>query len=497
MKQLLIALLFTSIFLPSKAQLPYILQDYEMNGMWNAGMSITSIGSNYLIAGIKGNEYNPDNKEIFIMKLDKYGNVIFRKDYNHPGDDYPGMYGNLTRMNDSTYFLFGNRSLPDTAALFMVFNKNGDTLYTKEYPGPGDNFFMGRTCTKSTNFGSNSLLALTGQVDTDEMYNVNIRLLLTEHDGTIVHDNTYEMEGHQWPFDITSTGNGYLISGYHEISTDPYSKDPLLIKTDSEGNLLWSKTYGEELADHGAFVTLADDGNYLLSTCYGEEQAGMTSVDNRQVIIKTDTEGEIIWEKKYDSVNWRYTQHEIHCLDDGSIVTVGTKATGPMNVEGFLFKASPDGDSLWQRLYHMAEWQDNWDRIYDFDTTMDKGFVTVGEVWYNWDPVNGDGQMTWVVKVDSLGETTLSTGIPNRYFTDDIEAYPNPATQYLTIDIPDFIHQPGMQLRVVSTSGRLIIKRKARPGEERINVSDWRPGLYLVEVLRNNGKVFSKKIIVR
>lgn len=492
-KRSLVIILVAFMLLPSRGQLPYLLHDYRMNDIWNGAISVSAMEDGYLITGGKGQPGNPWNAtDIFILKVDLEGNVLFRKDYGKPGENwFQGFYGSTTRLSDSTFFLFGNRNSADTCAMLMVFNKQGDTLFTKKYCT--DAPLAGRSCA----LGHDGKLALTGQVETGELYNHNIRFMLTEPDGTIVEDHVFALDHFQVPTDVQTVEDGYLISGYTDIRTDWTSGDPFLLKTDMQGNMLWMKQYGEEFSDDAAYVTESPDGNYVLSTAYAEEDLGFGYVNARAAIIKTDTAGEILWERKYDTINHTWNLKTVHCLPDGSIVSTGSKGTGPVSIEGVLFKFSPEGDSIWQRNYQMATWEENFNYLYDFDTTSDNGFVMVGEVWYNWDPVNGDGQSTWIVKVDSLGESPLSASIPHHYFVDDITVYPNPVSDYLTIDIPEFVYQEDMYLRVISVNGQAVVSRKADPGKEQISVAGWQRGLYLVEVIRNKGEVYSKKIIVR
>lgn len=494
LRRIFILLAVLAFIVPTRGQLPYLLHDYRMNDIWNVGISVIPMEDGYMITGVKGKNSNPWNaKDVYIMKVDLNGNVIFRKDYGKPGEKwYQGYHGATTRLSDSTFFFFGNRNLPDTCAMLMVFDKQGDTLLTKRYCDE-DYYFLGRSC----DLGHDGKLALTGAMETGEINNHNIRFMLTETDGSIVEDHTYAMDHFQMPTDVQTVEDGYLISGYTDIRTDWTSGDPFLLKTDMQGNMLWIKQYGEELSDNAAYVAVSPDGNYVLCTSYAEEDLGFGYVNVRPAIIKTDTSGEVLWERKYDTINHTWNLRQVHCLADGSIVSTGSKGTGPVTIEGVLFKFSPEGDSIWQRNYEMATWEENFNHLYDFDTTSDNGFVMVGEVWYNWDPVNGDGQSTWIVKVDSLGESPLSASIPNHYFVDDITVYPNPVSDYLTIDIPEFVYQEDMYLQVISVNGQAVVSRKAKPGKEQISVAGWQRGLYLVEVIRNKGEVYSKKIIVR
>lgn len=493
-KRILVIILIAFMLLPSRGQLPYLLHDYRMNDIWNVGISVIPMQDGYMLTGVKGKDTNPWNaKDVFVMKLDHNGNVVFRKDYGKPGERwFQGFMGSTTRLNASTFFFFGNRNAADTCAMLVVFDIQGDTLLTKKYCDE-ENYFLGRSC----DLGHDGKLALTGQMQTGELYNHDIRFMLTEPDGTILEDHVYALDHYQVPSDVQTVEGGYLISGYTDIRTDWTSGDPFLLKTDMQGNMLWFKQYGEEYSDDAAFVTESPDGNYVLCSAYAEEDLGFGYVNARAALIKTDTDGEVLWERKYDTINHSWDLQQVHCLPDGSIVSTGSKGTGPVSIEGVLFKFSPEGDSIWQRNYQMATWEENFYYLYDFDTTSDQGFVMVGEVWYNWDPVNGDGQSTWIVKVDSLGQSPLSAAIPHHYFVDDIETYPNPVNDYLTIDIPEFVYEQDMLLRIISINGQALISRKAQPGKERISVAGWQRGLYLVEVVRNKGEVYSKKIIVK
>ncbi len=71
-----------------------------------------------------------------------------------------------------------------------------------------------------------------------------------------------------------------------------------LIKLDSEGNVQWYETYGEEGAYYSAKCysgTVARDGGYIL--------AGFVSSENGTPplgwLVKTDSQGKMIWNRTY------------------------------------------------------------------------------------------------------------------------------------------------------------------------------------------------------
>ena len=80
--------------------------------------------------------------------------------------------------------------------------------------------------------------------------------------------------------------NGFIITG----STRSYGSgdvDVLLLKTDSDGNQEWMKTYGGITTDEGRSVLQTDNGKYVITGFTGSFGNGSRDV----LLIKTDSEG--------------------------------------------------------------------------------------------------------------------------------------------------------------------------------------------------------------
>ena len=87
---------------------------------------------------------------------------------------------------------------------------------------------------------------------------------------------------------IGSLNNEFYISGLTENESD-YG----LIKTDSIGNVIWNKKYGGPLADHCFGMDMGDDGSIFLT---GHTLSGTENWDT--YTMKIDTSGNQIWETK-------------------------------------------------------------------------------------------------------------------------------------------------------------------------------------------------------
>lgn len=117
---------------------------------------------------------------------------------------------------------------------------------------------------------------------------------------------------------ITSDG-GYIISGYTQ-SFGAGAKDIYLIKTDASGNEEWSKTFGGSDDDVGNSIQEISSGGFII--------VGYTysfnGDDSDVYLIKTDSMGNEIWSKTFGGSN-DDSGHAIRESSAGGFIIAGTK----------------------------------------------------------------------------------------------------------------------------------------------------------------------------
>ncbi len=127
----------------------------------------------------------------------------------------------------------------------------------------------------------------------------NSLLIKVDSNGNYQWDNTYGGTLAELGSNVIETSDGYLLGGFISDPSVYHSLDAMLIKTDSLGNEEWIQYYGNPDVDDGmALLTLADDGNYLVATVYGEYIIAPEARTGRIYLIKIDSEGNTIWDKK-------------------------------------------------------------------------------------------------------------------------------------------------------------------------------------------------------
>ena len=176
-------------------------------------------------------------------------------------------------------------SLNKNSVLIKLDKMDGSPLFTESINNGGNDAFENLIMT------ANGIVAV-GYVNAED----NTNTFYTEGEGyiTFLNSNGVKQNGiniNQYlaqAYRIESLNNQFYISGLTENAND-YG----LIKIDSIGNVIWNKKYGGTSADHCFGMDMGDDGSIFLT---GHTLSGTENWDT--YTMKIDTSGNQIWETK-------------------------------------------------------------------------------------------------------------------------------------------------------------------------------------------------------
>ncbi|MEI6487762.1 MAG: T9SS type A sorting domain-containing protein [Bacteroidota bacterium] len=393
----------------------------------------------------------------------------------------------------------GDPILHRSHATLIKLNKNtGDTIWVRKIGLPNrsernynvkqtpDNGFV--FC--GLRFNEDSL----GNTTDDDVY-----LVKTDSMGIPQWKKTYGGSNYDYAQSVELTAEGgYMILGTtYSYGVGQYNM--YLIKTDSLGNMLWQKTYGGSLEDYGQSIVKMNDGNYAL--------AGGTYVSTDTLagyILKIDTAGIVIWQKKYRGIIKQQEFSGVKQLPTGELVVCGSMQGDTLNNSfyGIVKKLNEnDGSAVWQNQYQYYNTDSTQHYFYGIDLCLDGGLVMAGMSTNFHHGVNPANSM-WLVKTDCMGNDSiwdsvscsLPIGVSEVVAKDinDVLVYPNPATNQITIENSQLRINA---IRIYNVLGSVVYQQLTTNNQQlSIDASTWNAGVYFVEVETEKGTV-RKKII--
>ncbi len=175
----------------------------------------------------------------------------------------------------------------------------------------------------------------------------DIALFKIDSDGNTVWSRTYGGADTEYGCDVKATGDGGLILVGSTQSYGAGGRDIYLVRVDSLGDTLWTKTYGGLAHDDGRAVEITPDGGFLI--CGSTESSGAGYSD--LYLIKTDASGVVVWSRTFGGAGGD-SGNDVHITLDGGFIAVGsTGSFGEGYSSIYVIRGSAAGDSLWARTY--------------------------------------------------------------------------------------------------------------------------------------------------
>jgi Secretion system C-terminal sorting domain len=222
-----------------------------------------------------------------ILKINALGALEWTKNYTYPsGQGWLNLVA-IQPTDDGGYVMTGSGKFGSRQLLLFKINSVGDTLWTKNF-GDGaltaTSYYKGKSVLVDSH---NDILVLADTSDGNGK--TDISLMKTDPLGNTLWHNKYGGTADDVAVTIEQTSDNGLIVLANTKSFGNGGFDIYVIKTDSIGNTLWTKTFGSTRNDIAKSFKKTEDNGFII--------IGSTQVDslNSDVfIVKIDSLGNIL-----------------------------------------------------------------------------------------------------------------------------------------------------------------------------------------------------------
>lgn len=185
---------------------------------------------------------------------------------------------------------------------------------------------------------------------------------------------------------------GYILTGFTS-SYGAGTYDVWLIKTNSWGDIMWTKTFGDTAWDIGVSAQQTTDGGYVVAGYTYSYGAGFSDV----WLIKTNALGDTIWTRTFGGNRWDEGYSVMQTTDGGYIIIGRTNSFGAGNYDAWLIKTDSSGDTIWSKTFGGSA--DDW--CGTGQQTADGGYIMAGLT----ESYGAGLSDVWLIKTNSLGDT--------------------------------------------------------------------------------------------
>jgi hypothetical protein len=481
-------------------------------------------------------------ENIFVVKYDPNGNVIWAKSADGIGDDYgkaisTDASGNIlvTGGFNSPNITFGTTTLTNGGGndIFMVkYDPSGNVLWAKSAGGTGNDWgedisrdasgnivvtggFESPTITFDTTTLTNSSTVGTWDVFVVK-YDTSGNVLWAKSAGGTEFDFGKAIS--------TDASGNILVTGEFALPTITFgtttltnsgsvgTKNIFVVKYDPSGNVLWAKSTGGRGNDYGWGISTDASGNILVTGGFESPTItfGTTTLTNSGgfdvFLVKYDPSGNALWAKSAGGTRSDYGKG-ISTDTSGNILLTGwfysptitfgaTTLTNGGSIDTsdiFVVKYDPSGNVLWAKSAYGTGNAYGW----GISTDASGNILVTGEfesptITFGTTTLTNSGTVgTWDVFVVKLSSTT---GLETFSKDAGILVSPNPFNNSTLIQLPESVQ--NAEIIVSDLMGKKVVAKKFSGKEYLLEKGSMSPGVYFIQINDEFNKYPVSKIIV-
>jgi len=354
---------------------------YDDDDAWSVQQTIDG---GFIITG-RTYSFGAGNRDVWLMKIDSIGDEIWNKTFGSTEKDCGY---SVQQTSDLGYIITGSveDSLGNEDVLLIKTGSDGIEEWNKAFGGTNSDY--GSSVYQTTDDG----FIIVGRTYSFGAGEYDIWLIKTDSSGNEIWNRTFGDTAWDCGYSVQQTlDGGFVITGFTSSPETWQYPDLWLIKTNSDGIEEWNRTYGSAQYDAGFSVQQTTDDGYIITGRTDLNSTGFEDV----WLIKIDSTGSEEWNKTFGGSEYDGGYSVQQTTDGGYIITGFTESFGAGSYDMWLIKTDSNGNKIWDRTYG----GNDKDCGYSVQQTTDDGYIITGFT----ESFGAGRSDVWLIKTDSNG----------------------------------------------------------------------------------------------
>lgn|GEM_PF-6647813 len=475
-----------------------------------ANSVIATFDNEYILSG-QTNSFGGGLYDMYMCSIDENGTLLWARTVGGSGNDY-ALSSMQTKDSDLVFVGYTNSFGEGNNDVYIVkLDKYGDIIWSKVLGGIGNDIgtsiIEGNDgeyilCGYSNSFGTGKYDAYLAAIDTSGI--LKWTKTISSSDDLCLNSI------------IRTTDKGYAMAGYKTNASNSQT-DAFVIKVDNNINIEWAESFGGPSVDYVSAITQGKDNEYLVVGSYADSSIG----DKHVYIAKIESNGRICNGTNvavHTNTGGNLNTPLSVSSSGGKIYNVYSEITSTYNyykdicsellpLKLLFFTAYPTGKV--NELKWRTEQEFNFNHFDIERSNNGKDFMVIGrqiartksptQTDYSFvdeKPLNGANYYRLqMVDNDGKYEYSIIRRIVNKENTFDLTMFPNPAKNILTLNFTSnkpeniFIEVFDLNGRILKRQGMIIQMGSTM---QKLNISSLKGGSYIIKVKARDQQLLLK-----
>jgi hypothetical protein len=326
-------------------------------GILDQGRCVQDLsGGGYIVVGVT--HAPPGDPDVYILRVGSGGDTLWTRQYGWALSDEAD---EVRETSDGNYIVAGKTQAVLDSTYYMLLMEiapDGDTLWTRTY-GQGYRASYGLSVEEVSSGG----YIVAGGADPGPLSSAELFLVRTDTDGDTLWTRLHGTASQEEAWSVQETFDGGFVAAGTK------SQDVYLVRTDANGDTLWTRQYGGPSSETGLSVQQTPDSGYVIAGSTWSFGAGKSDA----YFVRTDRSGGVIWTRTYGGQE-RDQASSIVVTSDNHFVAGGSTESFGVAGDMWLLRLDAAGDTVWTATYGgLGE-----DRAHWVEETMDGGYILTG-----------------------------------------------------------------------------------------------------------------------